>query len=257
MDNTYGLETIQRQLLEALMLLDQICRKNEINYSLHGGTLLGAERNHEFIPWDDDIDISMTRDNYRKFKEVLNLKQYPDITLHEDILFASRFVYDNKTFAPVYIDILIYDYITENKTGQFLKINLLRFLQGMIKSRDNLVFSGRNFFYRFSICVTYFIGRLFSLKKKLEWYHHIEENMFLGNKNTIHRSNDTFYGLTHIHDKSFMEEYTDIDFEQQSFMVNREYKEFLRRAYGDNYMTPPPEKDRLPQHMHIRESLKK
>ena len=68
MEEDYGLQEIHRKLLEALSELDRICQENGICYSLHGGTLLGAVRNQKLIPWDDDLDISMTRKNYEKFK---------------------------------------------------------------------------------------------------------------------------------------------------------------------------------------------
>ncbi len=50
-----------------LIEFDRICRKEDIKYPIEGGTLLGAVRNNKFIPWDDDVDVSMTRDEYNKF----------------------------------------------------------------------------------------------------------------------------------------------------------------------------------------------
>lgn len=59
LDVSYGLEEVHSLLITALEKFDQVCRENGIYYSLHGGALLGAERNHKLIPWDDDIDVSM------------------------------------------------------------------------------------------------------------------------------------------------------------------------------------------------------
>lgn len=66
------LQDIQTIELNMLVMFDRFCKKNNIEYSLAGGTLLGAIRHRGFIPWDDDIDVCIDRNSYSK---LLNLKE--------------------------------------------------------------------------------------------------------------------------------------------------------------------------------------
>lgn len=67
--------------LEVLQELDRICRKHDIQWFADCGTLLGAVRHGGFIPWDDDLDICMTRDNYKKFMEVAEAEMQGEYSL--------------------------------------------------------------------------------------------------------------------------------------------------------------------------------
>jgi len=64
------LHQLQSVLVEMLIELDRVCKKHDIRYCIVAGTLLGAVRHKGFIPWDDDLDVAMTRSEYKRFREV-------------------------------------------------------------------------------------------------------------------------------------------------------------------------------------------
>ncbi|WP_167859373.1 LicD family protein [Paenibacillus cymbidii] len=65
-----SIRDIQLKLLDIIDYIDELCKKNKIQYFLIGGSALGAVRHKGFIPWDDDFDIAMTNENYLKFLKV-------------------------------------------------------------------------------------------------------------------------------------------------------------------------------------------
>lgn len=249
-DVDYGVAEIQALLMEVLDELDSICKENNIHYSIHGGTLLGAERNHHLIPWDDDVDVSMTRKEYEKFKVIVK-----NITgkyhLDEDTMWFPRFVMkcDNDL---AYIDILIWDYISEKPFEQKLKINLLRAMQGMMKT--HIEYERFGLFNRFLLWSTYVVGKMFTNKKKHEMFYK-EQMRHQGKKQFIHRSNDAFLGVSYIFDADYMKEYTTIELEGKQYQVTTRYHEFLERNYGSDYLTPPPMSERKPEHTKFRNDL--
>jgi lipopolysaccharide cholinephosphotransferase len=86
------LRQCQLVMLRLLKIFDYLCTKHDIKYFLTGGTLLGAIRHQGFIPWDDDLDVGITRDNYEKFVQYAVPELPKDIffqTPETDIYFAS------------------------------------------------------------------------------------------------------------------------------------------------------------------------
>lgn len=88
------LREVQLKVFEALKEFDAICRENNIDYRISGGTLLGAIRHKGFIPWDDDADVMMLREEYDKLlslKEKLNLPENRELISLKDRTFPRNF----------------------------------------------------------------------------------------------------------------------------------------------------------------------
>ena len=125
------LKQMQNMQYAILKNIDHICEENNIHYFLVYGTLLGGVRHKATIPWDYDIDIAMTRDEYNKFKAIssqLKEEYFMTDVCYSDIRYASLSrVMMKSNIGLIHIDIFILDYAKE-KFG-YMRGVLGRFLQ--------------------------------------------------------------------------------------------------------------------------------
>lgn len=144
--------------MEMLQVVDQICSKHNIRYFAMGGTLLGAVRHQGYIPWDDDIDLAMFREDYERFKKIAMQEvsdpffvQSPET--EEDYALshiklrnsnstsATRFDLEFKYNNGVFIDVFPMDNIPDNATEK------AELLQGVHDYRKVLDVGARHFWY--------------------------------------------------------------------------------------------------------------
>lgn len=111
---TGSLRVIQMADLKMLQILHGLCEKHGLQYWIDFGNLLGAVRHKGFIPWDDDVDVSMMRDDYEKFIELYKdgFPEYPDLYMYFDNNGKNKCFVKilHKTLPYVQIDIFPYDY---------------------------------------------------------------------------------------------------------------------------------------------------
>ena len=123
------IETIQKALSYFLKDFSLFCEELKINFWLHGGSLIGAIRHNGFIPWDDDIDIALTRKDFTILRDSVEKSQFILEELYNDI-YPSRgyqLRYRNEPI-PVFLDIVIFDFIViENPTVNALNSYLEKF----------------------------------------------------------------------------------------------------------------------------------
>lgn len=137
MQSNQSVRQIQMKILETMKYIDALCRENGIEYYIMGGTALGAVRHGGFIPWDDDLDIFMTPDQYEKFKAVFASKNSDRFVLQEwrttpEYLEYAKIRMNGTTFIEeafrdrkdmhhgIYVDIMILHKVPENKLIQKL-----------------------------------------------------------------------------------------------------------------------------------------
>jgi lipopolysaccharide cholinephosphotransferase len=140
MDNT--LQQVHKIQLEMALEVKRICEKHKIKYSIVAGTLLGAVRHNGFIPWDDDLDIAMLRDNYIKFidicKDELNDSYFlqtwdtdPGFALpiaklrKNSTKFVEKDFMEANIHCGIYIDILPFDSVPSENISKFIRSSAL------------------------------------------------------------------------------------------------------------------------------------
>lgn len=229
-------------MLVLLKKFHEICMENKIKYSLHGGTLLGAVREKGFIPWDNDVDIAMTRDEYEKFRNLCTLKQEEGFHFIDWIDHYPRFCLFCKGKPTVWLDILIFDYITSNKIGQKLKIGGILFLDAFSKTKESIETTRASKRYpgwHYAVFyMVYLLGRLFPAEWKIHMVHWFGKHAFLGGKKLMHMSNDQYSGIKLVIPCELLTDYNFLLFEGNKFMAFSTYKELLIKYYGPDYMKP-------------------
>lgn len=242
-----------KELLALMKKFDEICLQNDIHYTLHGGSLLGAIREQGFIPWDDDMDVAMTRYEFNRLRNILNDSKEYDI--FGDI--KSQFRY--KKDSNFWIDIFICDYIGTGYKGK-IKNLLLTVLDVMNRNADTIKLAN---FAQYSkskrivyMCIYYF-GKIFPTGIKVRWYLKISEFCFCGNKTIMHRSNDQYKGRKEEFPADWMSCFQYITFEDTKLSVMKNYHEMLVKCYGEDYMTPIKDKRSADVHNIVRRITEK
>ncbi|WP_051623607.1 LicD family protein [Clostridium hydrogeniformans] len=248
------LEEAQQVMLDILKDVDRVCKKHNIKYFLIDGTLLGAIRHKGFIPWDDDLDIGMMREDYEKFlkiaekelKEDLYIqnvekdKQYtlyhiPTKVRKNGTVFLEFGEENPKYHSGIYIDVFPYDKVCSNKIKEFIRQDIVSFI---MKCKYEIKGKGIKALIRKTLNV---LSRPIS-----------HENLYEFSMGTVKWTNNwngdkINYGGELMWNKEF--NYKDIfplkpiEFQGEVFQGPNNPHNILENIYGD-YMTLPKEEDR-------------
>lgn len=260
-----SLLSYQKELLKIANDVVAVFEKEGMEYSLSGGSILGAVRHKGFIPWDDDIDFNISRNSYNKFLQIFDKQlgdryylqrpeKYPEIGLMVTQIrkkgTIARRKYDwNIEECGISIDLYILENVFDNPIAKFIQksmsmfcsfaISSIRFCNNKELPQEIIDLEGRKINYFLGKTIAGRIFRLIPLKKWISWCDywnsicHNEKSRFVaiptGRK---HFSKE-------IYERSKMMQFKKMPFETSMFNVPVWAEGYLKMFYGD-YMTIPP-----------------
>lgn len=259
--------TMQLLQLDMIIELDRLCRKNNIKYCIGCGTLLGAVRHKGYIPWDDDADIFMLREEYEKFKKITNQLNssicfFQDHSTDPEYLWGygklrrtgTSFIRAGqehlKGQTGVFIDIFVLDDIPCNTISMIFNDFYCFCLRKILWSRvGKYTDKGiKKLFYNFIsyIPVNFVYGKINKLTKKSRNKNKNRvRTLLFPSFGKIYMKNKHPHNQRYGMPKSWFLERDEYTFEGHRFYGPKDYNAFLIYMYG-NYMTLPPKEQRTP-----------
>lgn len=273
-EDGYKLNKLQSVGLNILKEIDRICKKNGLTYYIYGGSLLGAYRHQGFIPWDDDVDIAMTRKDFEKLKKLQS--ELPDYMFLDTIqrkghqwtaahIVDTRYELEvgnglKRVRMNVWVDILIIDGVPKPGTLKYKLFSLVYLYARLMYKFSN--FSNEvDMKKQRSAIESFFI--------KFAKFTHIEKiiNQHLAGcfLDWVSRRFDvdqcdyvaTLGGSLKMDEtmpKSWFGNKRYFQFEDMHVLGMDETEKFLIKIYGESYMTPPPENMRNQHNVKIIEN---
>lgn len=270
------LKLMQKLQLEILLEVDRICRKHNIRYNLSGGSLLGAVRHKGFIPWDDDIDVRMLREEYERFCEVckteLNTERYylqTNVTEEEYRWGFSRILLNGTKYVRigqehlkcrtgVFIDLFPSDgYPNHLLTSGYLELIALFMRKALWSPVGSVIIKNpikRGFFRLLSkipkrrlLKIQEYLtnwGKRHNCKRVVCWGLPRSDVRRWGFSKSVLRGKDKPKGLQ----REWLEELTEVPFEGHMVYIPKDYNGWLTYVYGDTYMQLPPVEKRKIHH---------
>ena len=262
MNKEITIEQQKRIQLDILKSVDNFCRENQIEYSLAFGTLLGAVRHKGYIPWDDDVDIMMTRENYEKFRKSYSSNRYPLADLKNDNSHPVSMgkIYDSRTYFyyrgtmkrkyGLFIDIFPFDVIPENESERELWLKKVKRVVLYNQFKNNTFsysFNQNKLIFKVIGCFVklFFSARMIHRKlESLYVMHRNKQSVFLGVPAVMVMSKEY---MKKMFPKTIFDEYILLEFEGEKYPCVKCYDEFLTIFYGE-YMKLPPVEKRVGKH---------
>lgn len=250
------LRELQLCELDILKQVDAICKKNNLQYYLYGGTLLGAIRHKGFIPWDDDVDIVMPMKDYMKFldiaEEELGKKYFCQTSFSDDgfpYLYAKvrredSYVCEEKwkdkeMHTGVYIDILPLAGIPDGKIFQKIFLHLMSLMHQVCAFE-------RPKTKKWTTKLCFYLLKRLPLKTRYRMRAAIMKlsDRLAGNQYVCSYGSHYMPVQRRILKKEWFAGKKTFEFEGEHFYIPDGWEKYLEHLFGKNYMQLPPEEQR-------------
>lgn len=252
------LRQLQLRLTQVLSEVHKICEKNAIRYSMIGGTLIGALRHKGFVPWDDDIDIAMPYEDYKKFCNVAFNEKHPWLVFElagrtDDFYQPFIKVYDSRTtfLEPrrkktkpkgVFIDIFPISYAGNTKKSAEIEMRKHHFWRDILTRKDFTYGKG---WFKYIEWVYVLLGKIISAQYVMKKINAHYEKL---NKTQSGYVSDMDGNSKGIVPSRLFDDFVTYEFENRKFYGMKNADEYLHLVFGD-YMKLPPVKERVPHHI--------
>ena len=254
---------VQTETLTIVKFIDSICSKLGLKYFVMYGTLIGAVRHHGFIPWDDDFDIVMFRDDYERFLNYMSSNETGDFYVDNPEtnkcypFYISRvcnrkytLLFDNLHYrSGLFVDIYPFDGLGDKKDQSWWtkeKNQRIYWLErGLLFSRTKSLLWGNSLLHKLGnlplMLFSKMVGNMYFFNK-LETY---KTRFSLDNSKFV--SDPCWTSRLIFYEKEWFASPIMVKFENLEVPIPNGYDIILRLIYGD-YMTLPPESERVSTH---------
>jgi len=243
---------------DILKVFDAFCKENNIRYFFAYGTLLGAIRYKKFIPWDDDVDVLVPREDYDRLLTLFQdtekyrmfafernpVYKYPFAKLCDMTTRKDEFGYDNGIELGVDIDIFPLDHWADDlesakQEAKQIGKNMLYLGFTKLKKADSTS-PIKRFIKRIVVVLCKMLGSEYFLKIIMKASNKPEQkgSAYVGCKTWC------VYGARGIHRAAAFADSVEIEFEGQKFPAPIGWDEYLTDLYGDYLPEPPKEKQK-------------